>query len=181
MNGRQPYNQHRVRGTGRGFSLIELVAVMTVAAILAAIAIPSLSSTASMRGRAAAAQVARDLRVARELGVLTGRRTWVVFDVPASAYQLRVEPIGNPGRLQAEQWLDPATGRGFQQELAAGQWEGVSLVGASIGGGTWVGFDARGRPLNHSELPLSTPAQITLTGPLVVSVEPESGHVEVSP
>ena len=174
-------NPNRVRSSGRGFSLIELITVMTVAAILAAVAVPAMTSTGSMRRRAAAAQTARDIRVARELGITTGRTAWISFDAAAESYALRLEPLGNPGRAQSVAWTDPATGRAFTQAFNTGEWVGVTIASASFGGGTWIGFDRLGRPLTYGESMLSTTGQVTLDGAVVVSVEPDTGRVAVTP
>ena len=174
-------NTGRARPSGRGFSLIELIAVMTVAAILAAVAVPSMSSTGAMRRRGAAAQLARDLRLARELGLTTGRTAWVSFDTAAETYALRLEPFGNPGRPQSVEWNDPATGRAFQQTLNAGEWSGITIASASFGGGSWIGFDPLGRPRTYSGSALATTGVLTLDGGVAVTVEPGTGRVEVTP
>lgn len=174
-------NSNRVRSSGRGFSLIELITVMTVVAILAAVAVPAMTSTGSMRRRAAAAQIARDLRVAREVGVTTGRTAWMSFDAAAETYAMKVEPLGVSGRSHASAWIDPATGRAFQQLLNSGEWSGVTIASASFGGGSWVGFDRLGRPLNSSEVELTSVGQLALDGGVVISIEPGTGRVAVAP
>ncbi len=173
-------NHGRAPKRGRGFSLIELVAVMTVAAILAAVAVPSMMSTGSMRRRSAAAQVARDLRLARELGCTTGRTAWLVFDTTAQTYALMQEPMGTPGRGLSVAWTDPATGRAFQQSMNTGDWVGVTIDSVSLGGGSWIGFDRLGRPLAFSETQLTGTAQVVL-GAVTILVEPGTGRVEVTP
>jgi len=175
------FNPGRAHPSGRGFSLIELVAVMTLAAILAAVAVPAMTSTGSMRRQAGAHQVARDLRLARELGITTGRTAWVGFDVASQAYTLRLEPFGNPGRAQSVAWIDPATRRDFAQEFDVGERIGIRISAVSIGGGAWVGFDSTGRPRSHNESLLAATGSITLDGSVVISVEPGAGWIEVQP
>lgn len=171
----------RVRSSGRGFSLAELVAVLTVAAVLAAVAVPAMTSTAGMRRSAAAAQVARDLRLAREIAASDALPTWVAFDVAGNRYSLRIEQRANPGRANALPWTDPATGRDHMQRFGESEYAGASLVSASIGGGTWVGFDWQGRPLSFSGAALTTTGTIGLGSGLEVRIEPGTGHVGVLP
>jgi len=181
MHSTSRFKPGRAHLSGRGFSLIELVAVMTLAAILAAVAVPAMTSTGSMRRKAAAHQVARDLRLARELGITTGRTAWIGFDVGAQAYTLRLEPFGSTGRDQSVTWVDPATGRDFVQEFGAGDRSGIVISSVSFGGGSWIGFDSMGRPRSHNESLLATTGSITLNDSVVVSVELGAGWIEVQP
>ena len=115
------------------------------------------------------------------MAVTTGRTAWISFDAAAETYAMKVEPLGISGRSQASAWIDPATGRAFQQFLNSGEWAGVTIASASFGGGSWVGFDRLGRPLNFSEVELTSAGQLTLDGGVVVSVEPGTGRVAVAP
>lgn len=174
-------NPRRVRLAGRGFSLVELVAVLTVAAVLAAVAVPAMTSTTGTRRSAAAAQVARDLRLAREMAVAAALPAWVAFDVAGNQYALRIEQRVNPGRAHALPWTDPATGRDHVQRFGVAEFAGVSLVSASIGGGSWAGFDWKGRPLAFGGTALTTTGTIGLGSGVEVRIEPGTGHVRVLP
>jgi prepilin-type N-terminal cleavage/methylation domain-containing protein len=165
-------SRRSLRATG-GFSLAELVAVMTIVAILSAIAIPSLASLASTRSAAAAQEVALNLEWARQRAQTTGLRSWVVFDQAASAYVLLAEPDEAPGRGNANVLRDPATGREHRHVLAAGS----AFIDMSLDAGTELGFDWLGRPLNSRGQPLGGQGVLVLTGGRRVLVEPESGLV----
>ncbi|MBX3403618.1 MAG: hypothetical protein KF699_09450 [Phycisphaeraceae bacterium] len=158
-----------------------MVAVLTVAAVLAAVAVPAMTSTMGMRRSAAAAQVARDLRLAREIAASDALPTWVAFDVAGNHYTLWVEQRANPGRANALPWADPATGREHMQRFGESEFAGVSLVSASIGGGTWAGFDWQGRPLSFSGAALTTTAAIGFGSGVEVLIEPGTGHVGIVP
>jgi Tfp pilus assembly protein FimT len=160
--------------------LVEVVIVCVITALVAAVALPALSSVNAVRRSAAQRSVERDLGYARERAVCTGRRGWVVFDVAASTYTLLGEPAGNPGRGSAATLTDPATGRPYTRALNAGELAGVTLVSVSFGGGSEVGFDWLGRPLTAAGTPLSVPGVVTISGGGTVTVRPGSG-LAVSP
>lgn len=92
----------------RGFSLIELVLVMGIMAILAAIAIPSiLGMMAGMRVAADARLVERELQTARLRAVSTNRAMRVRFNCPTTGEFRLVELIGTPS-VQAPHDADSA-------------------------------------------------------------------------
>ncbi len=64
-----------------GFSLVELLAVLSVTAILAAVAIPRLAAASDARHAAAARLALRDLTQARERAVATAVPVWIAFDL----------------------------------------------------------------------------------------------------
>jgi prepilin-type N-terminal cleavage/methylation domain-containing protein len=70
----------------RGFTLIEMVVVIAVLAILAAIATPRLAMTAGMRTRGAARQITLDLELARTKALASKRIARLVFDTAGGTY-----------------------------------------------------------------------------------------------
>ena len=155
--------------------MVELVAVMVLAGILAAVAVPAVGSISSTRAAAVQRQVQRDLSYARERAVSTGRGTWVTFSPVANTYAILQEPLGSPGRANAITVVDPATGRGFVNEVGD-LTPGVALLGASFDGGAEVGFDWKGRPVVTSGSSLSAAGVVTITGSRTVTVQPGTGH-----
>src|SRR5436190_22792948 len=81
-----------------GFTLIELIAVMGITAILAVVAIPTLSSVATNRSMIAGKQILRDISFARERAMLTGTRCWVTFNTTTDTYSVLAENPASPGR-----------------------------------------------------------------------------------
>lgn len=74
-----------------GFSLIEMIAVVAVAGILAAIAIPSIFLTDETRARQAIREVERELQTARLKAVTTNRPIQVRLNCPGPGMYRMVE------------------------------------------------------------------------------------------
>jgi len=165
---RRPYR-------GGGFSLIELIAVLVIAAIMAGIAVPTLSTLASTRSAAAAKLIARDLTYARERAMTTGARTWVVFNTGTNSYSVLQEPTGNPGRSNAVSINDPSTQKALVQTLGSAQFSGVSINAVAFDSAAEVGFDWLGKPLNTTQASLTANGTVTLTGSKTVTVQAGSG------
>ena len=158
----------------RGFSLMEVTAVMVVVGIMAGVAIVSISSTAGNRVSISARQLLSDLTYARQRAIATGTRTWVVFDENAETWTLFEGPLATRTPI-----IDPATGEQFMQQLGTGPFVGVEIVSAAIDGNVEIGFDWLGRPLNSAENALVAPAIITLTGGKMVIIAIGHGFVIV--
>lgn len=168
--------QTRRASRGGGFTLPEMIVVMAITAILAATAAPSLLSLGTTRSAAAARQLVRDLSYARQRAIATGTTHWVVFNTTAQNWSVLVESTTSPGRVGAAALNDLATGRSFVQSLNAGEYIGVQITAASIGGGSEVGFDWRGKPFNASSAALTANGTVTLTGSRTVTINGNTGY-----
>ena len=74
------------RSTNSGFTLVEILIVVSILAIAAMIAIPMMSSAGSMQIRSAANMIAADLEYAKSMAISRQKIYTVVFD-PLSAVQ----------------------------------------------------------------------------------------------
>lgn len=108
---------------GAGFSLIELVIVVTIIAILAAMAIPRFgNSIARQRAEAAACRVAADLKLARRHAIQTSATQTVTFELSSSSYVLEgMRHLDHPDstyrvQLSAEPYMATLTSADFDDD-----------------------------------------------------------------
>ena len=83
------YKYRAIEAAGRrGFTLIELMVVLVIMAIAAAIAVPMFSGAGTIEVEAAGHVVAADLEYARSLAISRQQTYSVVFDAAGESYQV---------------------------------------------------------------------------------------------
>jgi type II secretion system protein H len=158
-----------MEGVKAGFTLIELMIVIVIIGIAAAMAVPMISSAASFQIRSAANLVAADLEYAKSMAISRGRPYKVVFDSANESYQIK-DSDGNiitpPGRKAT---------MSFPNESRIND---VVIVSANFGGTETVTFDYLGSPQG-----LSAEGVVTLQAGSItktVRVEPVTGFISIS-
>jgi len=160
---------------GGGFTLIELMIVIVIIGITAAIAVPLMSSAASVQIRAAGGIVAADLEYAKSRAIATGQQHKVVFDVGNDSYEIRKvvnltdEAIEHPVTKKNQYAVNFATD---------GRLDRVSINSASFGGTSTVTFDSLGSPVGL----LAEGTVVLQAGGIsrTVKVEAVTGFISVS-
>lgn len=153
-----------------GFTLIELVVVLAIAATVAVVMAPKLSNEAFMVGTQAD-RLANDIRYVQSLAMTQGQR--YVLDLgagpPYTGYTLKTSTGGAVRH--------PATGLTTALPFGGGV-RAVSTANLSAG---LIGFDGRGVPYTNSPFSaLTVAASITLDSAgrqRVVSITPQTGRV----
>lgn len=117
-----------------GFTLVELVVVIAVVAVTAAIAVPRYTNSLSRyRADMAARRIAADLGLARNRAKVKGATQTVVFAIASDSYTL-------PGVAGLDRPTDPYT------VVVSAEPYRADLVSASFGGSTTASFNGYGAP-----------------------------------
>jgi prepilin-type N-terminal cleavage/methylation domain-containing protein len=160
-----------------GFSLVELILVITIMGILAWVAYPRLTVTTEIKLDAAARRVAADLRYAQNRSIGTRVVHGLLFDAAAERYTLfaptPATPVSDPADRARPLTVDFAR---------RAEYQGVSIVSATFGTTPGVTFDYFGVPRDTSGADLTGTGRIVLTcGALADTVEvtPGTGKVTV--
>jgi MSHA pilin protein MshC len=143
----------------RGFTLVELLLVMTIAGILAAVAVPRLTGRTSFDTRGFADQLAAATRFAQKLAVSQRRDVFVQMSATQATlcYTASV-PCSSP-----------APGPGSEKPYTLTVPSGVAIATPVA----VLGFDPAGRPDIAAPLAI----QVKGSGTYTVRVERETGYV----
>lgn len=119
------------------FTLAELIVVIVILAIAAAIVVPQLGDTKKFQAMSAARVLSGDLEYARDMAITSQSPVTATFVLPGSYTLSNASgPLIHPMTKQAYTVSFPALD-GFDQ---------VSIVSASFGGAAAVTFDVTGAP-----------------------------------
>ena len=153
----------------RGFTLIELVAVIVIIAIAAMLAIPMFSSAAGIQIRAAADMMAADIEYAKSMAISRQKTYTVIFDESAESY-----------RIQDESGIisHPVTHKDYVVNFKTdSRVNNVNIVDADFASSEQVSFNYLGSPDpdNGGSVTLSADAET-----IMVTVEAVTGYVSIS-
>jgi len=157
------------RGFGRGFTLVELVLVMTIAGVLAAVAAPRMVDRSAFQTHGGAAEIRTALRYAQKLALTKNREVCAV--IAANVLTLTYDPSLNPGippGACTQTVTRPGGGAAYAVTLPAG----ITLTPA-----TTFRFNGQGRPTSNAAALWNAAVTLTVGGSAQVIVEPETGYV----
>ena len=166
-----------------GFTMIELMVVMAILAVMAAIVVPMASSAGTMQLRAALNVLAADLEYAKSLSISTGQRHVVVFEKSGGVYtQYRIvvlDQAGNENPVHHPLTQKPNYIVSFQTDSRLSQ---VQIAGVNLNGLDKVGFNSLGSPLdaNGSDLNVGEISLRAGSTTRKVNVAPVTGFITIS-
>jgi len=160
----------------RAFTLIELIVVMVLLAVGAAMVVPVLSLTSSAQVRAAADVIAADLEYAKSMAISRGQTYALVFDAAGETYQLQDQTgtvLTHPVKRGFNYVVD------FSMDSRLDQ---VDLSSVSFDTTSTVKFDPLGSPFNGDDNPLNSGSVDVSVGSVsrTIAVEPVTGIVSVN-
>lgn len=145
----------------RGYTVVELVTVLTLAGILAAVAMPRMINRDAFNVRGGAAEVRAALRYAQRVAMAKNREVCVA--IAPTSLALNLNPTATPGAACTTPVSRPGAGNAYVVTLPGG----VGLVPA-LG----FRFDAQGRPVPNATL------NLTVGGTVPVVISRETGRVQ---
>ncbi len=168
----------------RGFTLLELLAVVAILGIAAAMLIPSMSQTGVLRIQAAVRTVISDITFAQSDAVAFQERRALVFDTDASSYRVVSVP-GSEIDIESNTMFDPTrTGGLYVVNFLDDAFGGARITDVNFDGESTLIFDALGGPVAaaDSDEPGSG-GTITIVGSdstFLITVEAFTGRVSVA-
>lgn len=157
------------RGFSRGFTLVELVLVLTIAGVLSAVLGPRMVDRTAFQTHGGAAEIRTALRYAQKLALAKSREVCVTTNPTGLA--LRFEHPVAPGaacnqdvaRLGGNPSPTPPAATTYTVTLPAG----IALTSSAPN----FSFDTQGRPSPNVSV------NLTVGGSATVTVEPDTGYV----
>lgn len=163
------------KGCMRGFTMIEIIIVAVIITIAAMVAIPMMTSAASMQIRSAANMIAADLEYAKSMAISKGQNFSVVFDQITETYSIRNQDdvvIPHPVKKGFDYTID------FRND---GRLNKVDIDDVDFDATNKIKFDYLGSPYNANNEPLNS-GVITLQAggtTMMVTVEPVTGFISI--
>ncbi|HZL36810.1 MAG TPA: prepilin-type N-terminal cleavage/methylation domain-containing protein [Tepidisphaeraceae bacterium] len=165
----------------RAFTLIEILAVVTILGLTSAIILPQLSSHGDLDAASAARSITADLLYAQSLSIASGNMTYVVFDSANGKYDLM--SAVSPSNVIL---THPVLHAPYEVVFGNGALKNVTMSSVSFDGQTTVAFDSLGVPYSYNAGTQTTSALVAGSvvlqsgnATLTVSVQPYSGEIKV--
>ena len=168
-----------------GFTLVEILVVVVILGITAAVVVPQIGSRDDLRTTSMARVLMSDLLYAQNRAVTLQRVQYVRFDPEAEVYEV-MESFAPPVVIQ-----HPVDKKVFRVLLGAGRSDDlrtVTLDTVNLNGHPVIAFDELGTPHSYdpstgARTPLAAPGEVTLASGeyrMTIRIEPFSGELTVN-
>jgi MSHA pilin protein MshC len=161
---------HSDRRTCGGFTLVELVLVLTIAGVLAAVAVPRMVDRSAFQTHGSAAEIRTALRYAQMLALAKNRE--VCVDVNANVLSLTFDSSLNP--VPPPGVCAPSVTRPGEGTLA---YTVPMPANITLTPNMAFRFDGQGRPTSNLAVPWIAAVTFTVGGSAPVIVDAETGYV----
>lgn len=158
----------RICHRDKGFTLIEILIVVIILAIAAAIAIPRMGSAGAMQMRAAADMIAADLEYAKSMATSRQADYTVIFNTSAESYQIEDASgvINHPVKVGSQFIINFS---------ADSRLDEVDITNVNFNSTSQVQFDRLGSPDNAGTITLQA-GGVSAT----ITVEAVTGYISTS-
>ena len=157
------HDKNQVLQISKGFSLIELIVIMTLLGILAALAstrIKDISGT--VRISSAINQITSDIELIKEIAIANHEQMSITYNQNLDIYTIRKN-----GTIMTDY---PGSNEGIIN-LSEGLFSGVDITQVNINGSNIINIDKWGNVLNNGT--------ITLNNNRIISIEKLTGFTEI--
>ncbi len=148
----------------KGFTLIEVVMVIVIVGILAALAVPRFDSFYAAKLAGAVRKTASDIRYVQQIAISRHTNTRIVFNTASDTYSAQEE--SSPGSGTWNNMTDPFTRGALQTNFATdAQYKDIDIASVNFGGagqGT-LRFSLEGVPQNSSGTDLASDGSVAFT------------------
>jgi len=166
--GSEKETRYGIRRINGGFTIIEIVIVVVIIAIAALVAVPMMSSAASLQIRSAANMIAADLEYARSMAISRGQIYSVVFDQTGESYKI-VDQLGTTIQHPVKKGFSYVID--FKNESRLNK---VDISVAVFGADQTVVFDCLGSPDSDGTVVLQADGETK-----TIRVEPVTGFISI--